>query len=170
LLPTVTCKLLFGLVILAHERQRVVHCSVTEYPTATWTAQQVVEAFPWDEGPRYLVRDRDRISGAAFPQWVWHMGIAEVLIAPQSPWQNPYVERLIGSIRREGLNHVLVLHVQHLQRILTNSFASYHRWRTHLSLAMDCPVSQPVELPEVGEVIALPVVGGLHHRYERQAA
>jgi putative transposase len=112
--PPVTHTVLFVLVILAHERRRVVHFNITEYPTARWTAQQVVDAFPWDEAPRYLLRDRDRIYGASFRQRVQHMGIAEVLIAPQSPWQNPYVERLIGSSRRQCLDHVIVLHERHL--------------------------------------------------------
>lgn len=168
--PTVTFRVLFVLVILAHDRRRIVHFNITEHPTAQWTAQQVVEAFPWEEAPRYLLRDRDRIYGPAFRQRVRHMGIEEVLTAPQSPWQNPYVERLIGSIRRECLDHVIVLHEQHLQRLLSSYFAYYHRWRTHLSLTMDCPVSRPVEPPEVGEVIALPEMGGLHHHYTRQAA
>jgi putative transposase len=168
--PTVTFRVLFVLVILAHDRRRIVHFNVTEHPTAEWTAQQVVEAFPWDEAPRYLLCDRDRIYGTHFRQRVRYMGIEEVLIAPQSPWHNPYVERLIGSIRRECLDHVIVLHEPHLQRLLSRYFAYYHRWRTHLSLAMDCPVSRPVEPPEVGEVIALPAVGGLHHHYARQAA
>jgi transposase InsO family protein len=113
--PTVTFRVLFVLVILAHDRRRIVHCNVTEHPTAQWTAQQVVEAFPWDEAPRYLLRDRDHIYGAAFQQRVRHLGIEEVLSAPQRPWQNPYVERLIGSIRRECLDHVIVLHERHLQ-------------------------------------------------------
>jgi transposase InsO family protein len=168
--PTVTFRVLFVLVILGHERRRVVHVNATEHPTAVWTAQQVVEAFPWDEGPRYLLRDRDRIYGAAFRQRVRHMGIEEVRIAPQSPWQNPYVERLIGSIRRECLDHVLVLHERHLQRILTRYVAYYHRWRTHLSLAMDCPEPRPVLSAGWGRVISVPEVGGLHHHYERQAA
>lgn len=168
--PTVTFKVLFVLVILAHERRRVVHFNITEHPTAQWTLQQVVEAFPWDEAPRYLLRDRDRIYGAAFRQRMQHMGIEEVLTAPQSPWQNPYVERLIGSIRRECLDHVVVLHERHLQRILTSYFAYYHRWRTHLSLAMDCPEPRPVHAPDHGRVIAIPEVGGLHHHYERMAA
>src|SRR5918912_393358 len=145
--PTVTFRVLFVLVILAHERRRVVHFNITEHPTAEWTAQQVVEAFPWDEAPRYLLRDRDRIYGTAFQQRVRHMGIKEVLTAPQSPWQNPYVERLIGSIRRECLDHVLVLHERHLQRLLTSYFSYYHEWRTPLSLAMDCPEPRPVYGP-----------------------
>jgi putative transposase len=168
--PTVTFKVLFVLVVLAHERRRIVHFNVTEHPTAQWTAQQVIEAFPWDEAPRYVLRDRDRIYGAVFRQRVRHMGSKEVVIAPQSPWQNPYVERLIGSIRRECLNHVIVLHERHLQRILTSYCAYYHHWRTHLSLAMDCPEPRPVHTPDQGRVIAIPEVGGLHHHYEWRAA
>ena len=167
--PTVTFRVLFVLVILAHERRRVVHCNMTEHPTAQWTAQQVVEAFPWDEAPRYLLRDRDRIYGAAFRQRVKHMGITEVVIAPRSPWQNPYVERLIGSVRRECLEHVIVLNEEHLRRLLVRYFAYYHQWRTHLSLAMDCPEPRPVHAPDQGQVIAIPEIGGLHHHYERQA-
>ena len=122
IVPTVTCRVLFVLVMLAHERRRIIHFNVTEHPTAAWTAQQVVEAFPWDEAPRYLLRDRDCIYGAAFRQRVQHMGIKEVVIAPRSPWQNPYVERLIGSIRRECLDHVVVFHERHLTRILASYF------------------------------------------------
>jgi transposase InsO family protein len=168
--PTVTSRVLFVLVVLAHDRRRIVHFNVTEHPTAQWTAQQVVEAFPWDEAPRSLLRDRDRIYSAAFRQRVRHMGIKEVLTAPQSPWQNPYVERLIGSIRRECLDHVVVLHEQHLMRILTGYIYYYHRFRTHLSLAMDCPEARPTHPPRSGRVIAVAEVGGLHHHYERQAA
>ena len=168
--PTVTFRVLFVLVMLTHERRRVVHFNVTEHPTAHWTAQQVVEAFPWNETPRYLLRDRDGIYGAAIRQRVQHRGIKEVVIAPRSPWQNPYVERLIGSIRREVLDHVVILNAQHLQRLLTDYCAYYHRFRTHLSLAMDCPMPRAVEPPECGEVIAIAEVGGLHHHYERWAA
>jgi putative transposase len=168
--PTVTFRVLFVLVILAHERRRVVHFNVTEHPTAAWTTQQVVEACPWDEAPRYLLRDRDRIYAATFRQRVRHMGIKEVCIAPRSPWQNPYVERLIGSIRRECLDQVIVLHEQHLQRLLTSYFVYYHRWRTHLALTMDCPEPRPVLAADRGRVIAIPEVGGLHHHYERVAA
>ena len=170
IVPTLTCRVLFVLVMLVHERRRIIHFNVTEHPTAAWTAQQMVEAFPWDETPRYLVRDRDCIYDAAFRQRVRHMGIEEVVIAPRSPWQNPDVERLIGSIRRECLDHVVVFHERHLTRILASYFTYYHHWRTHLALAMDCPVPRPVEPPECGEVIAVPEVGGLHHHYERWAA
>jgi putative transposase len=168
--PTVTYKVLFVLVILAHERRRVVHVNMTEHPTAQWTAQQVVDAFPWNEAPRSLLRDRDRIYGAAFRQRVQHMGIEEVLIAPRSPWQNPYVERLIGSMRRECLDHVVVLHERHLRRLLIGYCLYYHHWRTHRALAMDCPVPRPVQRPEVGRITEVLEVGGLHHHYERRAA
>jgi transposase InsO family protein len=150
--------------------RRVVHFHITAHPTAQWTAQQVIEAFPWDEAPRYLLRDRDCIYSHRFQRRVRIMGIEEVLTTLRSPWQNPYVERLIGSIRRDCLDHVIVLHERHLQRILTSYFLYYHAWRTHLSLAMDCPKAHPVAPPEAGRVIAIPEVGGLQHHYERQAA
>lgn len=168
--PTVAHKILFVLLILAHNRRRLVHFNITEHPTAQWTTQQVLEAFPWSAAPRYLLRDRDHIYGAQFQQRVRHMGIEEVVIAPHSPWQNPYVERLIGSIRCEVLDHVIVLHEPHLRRILTGYFQYYHRFRTHLSLAMDCPEPRPVHPPALGKVVAVPEVGGLHHHYERRAA
>ncbi|MGH8067525.1 MAG: integrase core domain-containing protein [Candidatus Entotheonellia bacterium] len=168
--PTVTHRVLFVLVILAHHRRCVVHFNVTEHPTAQWTAQQVVEAFPWNKAPKYLLRDRDHVYGVHFRQRVHNMGIEEVVIAPQSPWQNPYVERLIGSIRCECLDHVVVLNERHLTRVLQVYLAYYHRWRTHLALDMDCPEPRPVHSPEHGKVIAIPEVGGLHHHYERRAA
>jgi transposase InsO family protein len=167
--PTVTHKVFFVLVILMHARRRIVHCHVTEHPTAAWTAQQVVDAFPWDEVPRYLLRDRDRIYGDVFRQRVRNMGIEEVLIAPQSPWQNPYVERLIGSIRRELLDQVIVLNERHLTRFLQSYLDYYHGYRTHRALDMDTPVPRPVQPPELGRVRAVPEVGGLHHHYERIA-
>jgi transposase InsO family protein len=123
--PTVTSKVLFVLLILAHERRHVAHFHVTEHPTAQWTAQQVVEAFPWDKAPRYLLRDRDRIYGTVFRQRVRNIGIEEIVMAPRSPWQNPYVERLIGSIRREVLDHMIILHERHLERTLKAYFAYY---------------------------------------------
>jgi putative transposase len=168
--PTVTCKVLFVLVLLAHDRRRIVHVNVTEHSTAQWTAQQVVEAFPWDEAPRYLLRDRDRIYSDAFRQRVRNMRIEEVLIAPRSPWQNPYVERVIGSIRRELLDHVIVLNERHLARLLQSYVDYYHRYRTHRALDMDAPVPRPVQPPELGRVREVPEVGGLHHPYERIVA
>jgi transposase InsO family protein len=137
---------------------------------AVWTAQQVVDAFPDESAPAYLRRDRDRVYGQRFRHRVKGMGIEEVLTAPHSPWQNPFVERLIGSIRRECLDHVLVLDERHLRRILTRYFAYYHRARTHLALDKDASDLRPIELPAAGHIVQLPEVGGLHHRYVRQAA
>jgi transposase InsO family protein len=168
--PTATFRVLYVFVVLAHDRRRVLHFNVTEHPTAAWTAQQIVEAFPDASAPKYLMRDRDRIYGATFRDRLAGMGIEEVLSAPRSPWQNPFVERLIGSIRRECLDHVIVLGERHLQRILGSYFDYYHRSRTHLSLTKDAPEARAVMSPETGEVIELPEVGGLHHRYERRAA
>jgi putative transposase len=168
--PSAGLRVLVVLIVLAHHRRRVLHFNVTEHPTAHWTAQQIVDAFPDDTGRSYLLRDRDHVYGPAFRQRVKGMGIAEILTAPSSPWQNPFVERLIGSLRRECLNHVLVLSERHLRRILTAYVAYYHRARTHLSLDKDAPDVRPVERPEAGQVVALPEVGGLHHRYVRQAA
>ncbi len=168
--PTATFRVLFVFIMVAHERRRIVHCNMTEHPTAQWTAQHIVEAFPWDTAPRYLLRDRDAIDSVAFHQRIKHMGIEEVKIAPRSPWQNPHCERVIGSIRRDVLDHVIVLNDRHLKRVLSAYIAYYHRFRTHLSLEMDCPHPRAVEPPEIGGVMALPEVGGLHHHDERQAA
>jgi putative transposase len=169
IVPTVTHKVLFVLLILAHHRRRVVHFHVTEHPTAPWTAHQVVDAFPWDEAPRYLLRDRDSIYGATFRQRVHDMGIEEVLIALRSPWQNPSVERLIGSIRRECLDHVIVLHARHLRRLLTRYFQYDHHWRTHRALDRDCPVPRPVQRLECGLIREVPDVGGWPHHDARRA-
>jgi putative transposase len=168
--PTASLRVLFVFVVLAHHRRRVVHFNVTEHPTARWTAQQIVDAFPDESGPRYVLRDRDSIYGQAFRRRVTGMGIAEVLTAPHSPWQNPFAERLIGSIRREALDHVLVLGESHLRRILARYFEYYHHARTHLSLDKDAPDRRSVELPEAGNIVEIPEVGGLHHRYVRRAA
>ena len=168
--PTVRFQLLFVLVVLAHHRRRVVHFNVTDSPSPEWTAQQIIEAFPWDTAPKYLLRDRDGIYGPVFRQRIENMGIDEVLISPRSPWQNPFCERIIGSVRRDCLDHVIVLHERHLRRLLRQYFEYYHKSRTHLALAMDCPEHRPVQAPDVGEVVQIPQVGGLHHRYERRAA
>jgi len=168
--PTATFYVLFVFILLAHERRRIMHFNITEHPTAQWTAQQIVEAFPWDTVPRYLLRDRDSIYSMAFSERIKNMGIEHVKIAPRSPWQNPYCERVIGSIRRDVLNHVIVLNERHLKRVLSAYIAYYHRFRTHLSLEMDCPHPRAIEPPETGRVIARPEVGGLQHHYERLAA
>lgn len=168
--PTVRFSILYVLVFLSIDRRRVIHFNVTEHPTATWAAQQVVEAFPWDTAPKYLLRDRDGVYGDWFRRRVKNMGIEEVLTAPRSPWQNPYSERLNGSIRRECLDHIIVFSEGHLRRVLTEYFEYYNRYRVHQSLEMDAPDGRPVQVVNEGKVIAIPQIGGLHHRYERRAA
>jgi hypothetical protein len=168
--PTLTGRVLFVLVLLSHHRRRIVHVNVTDHPTAIWSAQQVVDAFPDDTAPRWLHRDRDRIYGDVFQCRVAGMGIADVVSAWASPWQNPYVERLIGSIRRECLDHVIVINEAHLRRVLTTYGRYYHRSRTHLGLEKDTPDHRPVSGISTGPIVAIPEVGGLHHRYERRAA
>ena len=168
--PSATFQVLFVFLVLAHDRRRLLHFNVTKHPSAEWTAQQIVEAFPWDTAPRYLLRDRDAIYGDHFRRRVAGFQVAEVLIAPRAPWQNPYVERLVGSIRRECLDHVIVFGEAHLRRILGAYIDYYHGSRTHLSLDKDAPNPREVQSPTMGEVIELPEVGGLHHRYERRAA
>ena len=168
--PTITFRLLFCFVILGHGRRRILHFNVTEHPSARWTAQQMVEAFPADgTEPRYLLRDRDSIYGSFFKQRVKNMGIKEVLIAPRSPWQNPYCERVIGSIRRECTNHVIVMNAVHLRKILSEYKDYYNGVRPHCSLDGDAPTGRPVESATRGTVVAIPQVGGLHHRYTRAA-
>jgi putative transposase len=168
--PTVFFRVLFVFVILSHDRRRPIHFAVTEHPTAEWTARQLLEAFPWDSAPRYLLRDRDGSYAGKFEEAAKWLGVREVLTAPQSPWQNCYIERLIGSIRRECLDHVIILNETGLRRILKSYFDYYERSRTHLSLGKDAPVSRPIQPVEEGRIVAIPQVGGLHHRYERVAA
>ena len=168
--PTVMFKVLFVFVVLTHDRRRVVHVNVTDTPTAEWSAQQLVEAFPWDTAPRYLLRDRDAVYGAVFSSRVQALGILEVKTTPRSPWQNPYVERLIGTLRRECLDHMVVLSATHLRRLLRDYLIYYHSARTHLSLDKDAPEPRAVERLDHGRIVETPLVGGLHHRYSRRAA
>jgi putative transposase len=170
IVASVSFRLLYMVIILAHDRRRILHTAVTEHPTALWLSRQVTEAFPWDSAPRYLLRDRDASYGAEFCKRVDAMGIAEVITAPRSPWQNAYVERVIGSIRRECLDHIVIFNERHLRRVLASHLDYCHRTRTHLSLDKDCPDPRPVMLPRIGRVIAIPQVSGWHHRYERLAA
>jgi transposase InsO family protein len=167
---TARFQLLYALVVLGHERRKVIHFDVTQNPTQGWLARQITEAFPWDTAPRFLLRDRDASYGQTFRDRVQAMAIEEVVTAPRSPWQNAYVERIIGSIRRECLDHVIVFDERHLRRVLSTYFEYHHRSRTHLSLGKDCPEPRPIQPPSAGTVIAFPKVGGLHHRYERRAA
>ncbi len=168
--PTIRFQILYVFLVLAHDRRRILHSAVTTHPTAEWTAQQLREAFPWDTAPRYLLRDRDHIFGQVFVEQVKAMGIKQVLSAPRSPWQRAYVERVIGTIRRECLDHVIVFNQASLSRHLQSFLDYYHHSRCHLALAKDTPESRPAQPPEQGRVISIPQVGGLHHRYERRAA
>jgi len=167
--PTATFRALYVFLVLRHDRRLVAHFNTTEHPTAQWTAQQMIEAFPWDSAPRYLLRDRDKVYSAIFGRRVHGLGIREVLTAPRSPWQNPYVERLIGSIRRECLDHVIIVNESHLRQLLHDYFLYYHSARTHLSLDKQCPKPRVVEPPDRGKVVAFPHLGGLHHEYRRAA-
>jgi transposase InsO family protein len=167
--PTATFRLLFVMVILAHQRRRVIHVAVTAHPTALWTAQQLREAFPEDTVPRYLIHDHDH-AFAALAATATGMNIQELRTAPRAPSQNAYAEPVIGSIRRECLDHVIVANEAGLSRILTRYLAYYHHSRTHRSLAKDSPQPRPIAPPTLGPVVAIPEVGGLHHRYDHRAA
>ncbi len=168
--PTATFRWLLCFIVLSHDRRRIVHFNVTEHPTAEWTAQQMVEAFPGDGAiPKFLVRDRDGIYGAWFRRRVRNMGIMEIITSRKSPWQNPFAERVIGSIRRECLDHVIVFGEDHLRRVLRAYVHYYNESRPHLSLERNAPIPRKIERPTKGRVIAIPKAGGLHHRYKRAA-
>ena len=166
--PTIRLRVLFVFLVIEHQRRKVLHFGVTEHPTAAWTAQRVVEAFSERDAKHYVIRDRDSTYGDEFRCRVQVLGMKEVITAPRSPWQNAFVERLIGSIRRECLDHVVVLSRRHLRRLLKSYLTYYHHSRTHLALAKDAP--EPRAIMRRGDIISIPQVGGLHHRYERQAA
>jgi transposase InsO family protein len=164
-LPTIAFQLLYCLVIIRHGRRVWVSFGVTANPTAEWLSRQITEAFPWDHAPRYLIRDRDRSYGPVFVQRLRAMGIRDRPIAPRSPWQNAYVERLIGSIRRECLDHIIVLGEAHLRRIVGAYAAYYNESRTHRSLNKDAPFHRAIQ--RLGAITSQPVLGGLHHQYCR---
>jgi transposase InsO family protein len=168
--PTLTFKLLYGFVVLSHDRRRILHVGVTAHPTAEWTARQIVEALPGDESqPRFLLRDNDAIYGHAFERQVRAMGLRQLRTGHKSPWQNAYVERVIGTIRRDCLDHIIPLGERHLLRTLREYAHSYNTARTHSSLAGESPVARGREHQPVFDVVAEPVLGGLHHRYRRAA-
>ena len=168
--PTVTFKTLYMFVVIAHARRRVLHFNVTAHPFAHWTAQQLTEAFPFDTAPTYLLRDGDAIYGAAAQRRISNFNMKELVTTPASPWQNPYAERLIGSIRRECLDHTIVLNERHLRRLLKEYLSYYHDCHTHLSLSKDPPTPRTIETQERGNIVAFPLLVGLHHRYTRLAA
>src|SRR5271163_3995677 len=163
--PTIGFDLLYAFVIVRLDRRDLVWINVTANPTAEWVARQITEAFPWDEAPHYLIRDRDCIYGAVVTRRLRGMGIRDKPIAPASPWQNGFVERLIGSIRRECLDHVIVLGEAHLRRVLKCYADYYNSFRTHRSLNKDAPVSRPVQ--RIGSIKSHAILGGLHHHYAR---
>ena len=162
---SISFRLLYGLAILHLDRRHLIWTNVTTNPTAEWIARQITEAFPWDQAPRYLIRDRDRAYGAVIAQRLRAMGIRDRPIAPRSPWQNGYVERVIGSIRRECLDHVIVLGEAHLRRILGKYATYYNEWRIHRSLNKDSPFPRSIE--RIGKITSQPILGGLHHQYCR---
>jgi len=168
--PTATFRILFVLIILSHDRRRILHVNVTAHPTAAWTARQLLEACGLEEEPRYLLRDRDTIYGAEFRRQAAALEIQEVTTAARSPWQNPFAERDIGSIRKEYLDHMIILGERRLKHVLSSYLAYYHGARTHLSLAKDAPDGREVQTVEKGSVVELNRVGGLHHLYTRVAA
>ena len=163
--PTAGFRLLFAWVVLRHDRRQLLSFGVTAHPTSSWIAWQITDAFPWDSAPTYLLRDRDAVYGAEVRKRLKAMGIRDRPIAPRSPWQNGHVERLIGSIRRECLDHMLVLGEAHLRRVLGDYVRYYNEARTHLALGKDTPRPRPIE--RTGAITARPILGGLHHQYAR---
>jgi len=163
--PTIGFKLLYGFVIVRIHRRDLVWINVTANPTAEWVARQITEAFPWDGAARYMIRDRDRIYGTVVTRRLRAMGIRDKPIAPASPWQNGFAERLIGSIRRECLDHIIVFGEAHLRRILISYAAYYNSVRTHRSLHKDAPIFRPIQ--RIGIIRSHPILGGLHHHYMR---
>jgi transposase InsO family protein len=168
--PTVTFDILYVFVVLSLERRRILHVNVTAHPYAEWAARQIVEAFGEDGAFKLLIRDRDGIFGAAFNRRVNNLGVRQLRTAPRSPWQNGYAERLVGTFRRELTDHLIVLGERDLMRCARDYATFYNKDRPHMSLAGDAPARREVETSEIGKVIALPRVGGLHHRYTRRAA
>jgi transposase InsO family protein len=163
--PTISFRLLYGLLILRHSRQELLWLGVTEHPSAEWIARLVTEACGWKEVPRYLVRDRDGAYGEAFIRRLAAMGIRDRPTSARSPWQNGYAERLIGSIRRDCLDHVVVFGERHLRHLLSSYQRYYNEARTHLSLQKDAPISRDAN--RVGRLLVVPILGGLHHQYVR---
>ena len=165
MVPTLTFERLFAFLVLGHGRRQLLWFAVTRYPTAEWLAQQMVEAFPWGTAPTYLIRDNDGSYGQIFKGRLRSMGIRDRPISPRSPWQNAYVERLIGTLRRDCLDHVLIFGERHLRRVLTAYSIYYNETRTHLGLSKDTPLPRATQ--RFGTITAVPILCGLHHRYAR---
>jgi transposase InsO family protein len=165
--PTITFQQLFAFLVLRYERRQMMWFAVTHNPTAEWLARQITEAFPWGSAPKYLIRDNDQAFGSVFKARVRAMGIRDRPTSFRSPWQNGYVERLIGSIRRECTDHLIVFNAEHLRAFWRNTapIIYYNEMRVHVSLGKDAPDPRPIE--RFGEIVAYPILGGLHHRYAR---
>ena len=168
--PTIMFRTLYVFVVLSLDRRLIVHINVTFHPTAEWTALQLIQAFPFDTAPRFIIRDRDGIYGEKVQEAIRSIGSRELVIAPRSPWQNGYCERVVGTLKRECLNHMIVFDERHALRILRSYLQYYHEARTHLGLGKDTPDGRAIEPPGTGPVVRMPMVGGLHSRYYRDAA
>ncbi len=166
--PTLRFGLIYVFFVLSLERRRVLHFNVTPHPTAEWTAQQVVEACPFDLPGRFLIRDNDKIYGAKFRHRVVGLGLEQIRTTFRSPWQNGFAERWIASLRRDCLDHVIAINERQLRRVVQSYVDYYHEDRTHLGLEKDTPQERSIAPPEMGEVVAIPRLGGLHHRYSRE--
>jgi transposase InsO family protein len=163
--PTISFRLLYGLLIVGHGRRQILWFGVTAHPTAEWIANQITEACGWEQAPRYLIRDRDGAYGEVFIRRLRSMGIRDRPTSPRSPWQNGYAERLIGSIRRECVDHIIILGERHLRHVLLSYMQYYNEVRTHLSLNKDAPAPRSVQ--RAGHILYRPILGGLHHQYVR---
>jgi putative transposase len=168
-IPTITFRILYVFIVLNHDRRRIIHFNATTNPTAQWTAHQIRQAFPEESAPRFLIRDNDGIYGHAFKRQLEVMGIEDIRTAYRSPWQNAYAERVIGSIRRECLDHMIILNEKHLRKVLAEYVDYYNDVRPHLSLDRNSPLPRNAAPPEAGKIVATPILGGLHHHYHRAA-
>ena len=168
--PTITFKTIYVFLVLSLDRRRVIHFNVTTHPTAEWTARQLIQAFPFDSAPKYLIRDRDGIYGKEVRKAIKILGMNEKVISARSPWQNGYCERMVGTTKRECLHHLIIFSEGHARRVLKEFFQYYHDDRTHLGLRKATPSERKIEGPELGPVMRRPAVNGLHSRYYRQAA
>ena len=165
MVPTISFRLLYGLLLLHHDRRQILWLGVTAHPTAEWISHQLTEAYGWKIAPRYIIRDRDAVYGDIFIRRLRAMSIRDRPTAPRSPWQNGYCERAIGSIRRDCLDHVVVVGERHLRHLLRSYARYYHETRTHLALDKDAPLSRTVK--RAGRILCRPILGGLHHEYVR---
>ena len=166
--PTITFDIIYVFFVLSVDRRRILHFNVTRHPTAEWTAQQVVEACGFEVPGRFLFRDNDKIYGTYFKELVGGLGLTQVTTAFRSPWQNPFAERWIGGLRRDCLDHLIAVNERQLRRVINSYIRYFHADRTHLGLEKDTPISRVIEPANNAKIVALPRVGGLHHRYSRE--